>query len=560
MREGIMPISVDKGITYFQTLLNYRLPGVRMVVTNRFGSTPTLQVETPDLPFLHFLEQPGIYYPGVELVTDVEISTVTDLYLDDHRFRGERLLPAVVGLEAMAQIAQTVTGNKHLPRFERIQLTRPIVVPERTSLKIRLAALVAESGEVDVVIRSEETGFQIDHFRATCSFDQRPLEQIKWLEALSDITPGKQPYLPLNPQQDLYGNILFHEGRFQRLRGYLHLRATECVAELYTPPEETLFANYIPSELILGNFVTRDGVIHCIQACIPHGRLLPIGVEEINFAPHLLNMDPTCIVYARERSRVGDLFTYDVEVRTAQGLLREQWKGLQLLQVEAIQAPSRWNEALLGPYLERKFNEFLSEASLGLVLQSYVDVERVGRSELAFQQLLGKTLQVQKRLDGKPILLDQFSPRISASHHTHLTFAVSSPRPVGCDIEAVVSRSSQLWQDLLGPERLQLATFLASQTGEDLDTSGTRLWVASECLKKAGAMVNTSLRFGASKGDNWILLNAGSFLIATYVARVQSGQHSLVFAVCSEIEHRAEKELAIRRSPLEGKEKDGAGL
>jgi enediyne polyketide synthase len=210
--------------------------------------------------------------------------------------------------------------------------------------------------------------------------------------------------------------------------------------------------------------------------------------------------------------------------------------------------------------MERKLNEFLPEASLRLVLQRYSDSGREGRSDLAFQNLLGSNRQVQKRLDGKPTLMERFSPFLSASHHTHLTFAVTSPRAIGCDIEAIVSRSPQLWQDLLGPERWQLATFMASQTGEDLDTAGTRLWVASECLKKAGAMVNISLRFGAKKGDGWLLLKAGSFLISTYVGRVQSEKNVLVFAICSAVEHSTEVERAIRRSLVEGKEKDSASL
>ena len=41
--------------------------------------------------------------PGVELVADTELSLDTDPYLDDHVFRGERLLPAAMGLEAMGQ-------------------------------------------------------------------------------------------------------------------------------------------------------------------------------------------------------------------------------------------------------------------------------------------------------------------------------------------------------------------------------------------------------------------------------------------------------------------------
>jgi enediyne polyketide synthase len=41
---------------------------------------------------------------------------------------------------------------------------------------------------------------------------------------------GGEP-VHLDPARDLYGGLLFQEGRFRRLRGYRSLRATECVAE-----------------------------------------------------------------------------------------------------------------------------------------------------------------------------------------------------------------------------------------------------------------------------------------------------------------------------------------
>jgi enediyne polyketide synthase len=554
MREGIMPIPMDKGIECFRTLLNHRLPDVRMVITNRFGKTPTLAISTPDLPFLRFLEQPQIYYPGIELVTDLEISLATDPYLDDHKFRGERLIPAVVGLEAMAQVAMAVTDNARPPRFTQIQLTRPIVVPERSALKIRLAALVAETGEVEVVVRSEETGFQVDHFRAICHFDARTPEPLARLASLLTLGRERTHAIPLEPGRDLYGPLLFHTGRFQRIQGYRHLRATECIVEITPSPEKHLLAYYLPSELVLGDFIARDAVIHCIQACIPQGRLLPVAVEEISTAPLPAEAGQTFLVYARERSRVGDLFTYDIEVRTLHGQLHEQWRGLQLRQVELLRTQGTWNEHLLGPYMERKFNEFLPEAALQLAIGRYADMERHERSDLAFQHLLGQHMPMQRRLDGKPAVMERLAPALSASHHTHLTLVVASPRSVGCDIEAVVHRPIELWQDLLGPERWQLASFLTSQVGEDFDTAATRMWVASECLKKAGAMINVPVHFGARKEDGWVLLKAGSFLISTYTTRVRGEENSLVFAIGSSVEGSAEMERALRRYPSGEKE------
>lgn len=547
MQEGIMPISTDRGVACFMRLLKQRLPSVRMVITSRFGATPTLHMFTPDLPLLRFLEQTRIYYPGIELINDVEISTAKDLYLEGHKLRGERLLPAVVGLEAMAQAAMAVTGQTHCPTFEQVQLERPIVVPERASLKIRLAALVSESGAVDVVLRSEETAFQVDHFRATCRFAPRPLAALERLSVLPRPAVEMNQKIRLEPARDLYGSILFHQEHFQRLHSYTHLRATECVAEIMPYTGGNLFAHYLPADLMLGDFVARDAVIHAIQACIPHARLLPIAVEEIIFAPDGLHAGEAHFLYARERARCEDIFTYDVEVRTAYGDLEEQWRGLQLRLVELFPPRESWNEALLGPYMERKLNEFLPEASIQLIIQRDADGQRQASSDLAFRTLLGSSISVRRRPDGKPVLMERLSPTLSASHHAQLTLVIASPRQVGCDIEAIVKRPSTVWQDLLGPERSQLAAFLASQTGEDLDTESTRLWAVSECLKKAGALVNVPLRFGAKNADGWVCLKAGAFLVATYAAELSGGEGRLVLAICAETENSAELEQATRR-------------
>src|SRR5262249_32314736 len=81
MREGITPIPPDGGIAILRQLLGQPLSAVSVVVTGRFGDAPTLQIEQPDLPFLRFLEQPRVYYPGVELIVDAELSGDTDPYL-----------------------------------------------------------------------------------------------------------------------------------------------------------------------------------------------------------------------------------------------------------------------------------------------------------------------------------------------------------------------------------------------------------------------------------------------------------------------------------------------
>ncbi|HET8841993.1 MAG TPA: SDR family NAD(P)-dependent oxidoreductase, partial [Ktedonobacteraceae bacterium] len=165
---GIEPVPVEQGTEIFLSLLAHRQSATRILVSGRLGGLPTLTMDTSQLPFLRFLEKPLVFYPGVELITAFDISTSTDLYIDDHQLKGERLLPAVMGLEAMAQIAMAVNGHQAKPSFKNTQFLRPVVVPGQGSLTLRLLALAQPDGSVDVALRSSETGYQLDHFRATC--------------------------------------------------------------------------------------------------------------------------------------------------------------------------------------------------------------------------------------------------------------------------------------------------------------------------------------------------------------------------------------------------------
>src|SRR5688572_32285608 len=73
----------------------------------------------------------------------------------------------------------------------------------------------------------------------------------------------------VDPAHDLYGRVLFHSGRFQRLSNYRALKATECSAEIMPDGTTTWFGRYLPGGLVLGDPGARDAAIHAVQACVP---------------------------------------------------------------------------------------------------------------------------------------------------------------------------------------------------------------------------------------------------------------------------------------------------
>ncbi|HEX6292809.1 MAG TPA: type I polyketide synthase [Herpetosiphonaceae bacterium] len=538
-RDGITPIPPDVGIDLLLRLLARPLPTVAVVVTGRFGELPTLQVEQPELPLLRFLEQPQVVIGGVELIVDATLSSQTDPYLEDHVFRGERLLPAVMGMEAMAQAVAALTGSHRPPLFEDVELERPIVVPAHGSSTIRIAALVRQAGLVDVAIRSEETGFRVDHFRARCHVvDELPADHgfNPLLTGQSGLTP-----VPLDPDRDLYGGLFFHSGRFQRLRAYRQLSAKTCVADIGVDRRMPWFGRYLPQTTLLGDAGARDATLHTIQGCIPHAVILPIGVDRLVVYPDVIA--DSWISTARERSRDDLTFTYDVEVRTADGVLRERWEGLRLRIVDETRQGDEWLPALFGPYLERRLEELGLHPTPAVALELNAAIDRRQRGEQAIQRLLGRPITIHRRRDGKPLLID--GPAVSFAHGEPLTLAVVGAAPLACDLEPVQQRGLDLWQSLLGVDRFALIQQLVHATVDDESTAATRLWAAGECLIKAGLPVETRLRFAKQTADGWVLFASETLTIATVVVTLRGYSAPVVLAVLRDRQDVRERGAAL---------------
>jgi enediyne polyketide synthase len=526
MRQGIIPIPPDEGVLILRRLLSQPSPVAPVLVIGRFRQMPTFKIEQPELPLLRFLEQPRVYYPNVELVVDIDLSTGTDPYLNDHQVQGERLLPGVMGLEAMAQVATALAGSTKLPVFQEVKFNRPVVVPEIGSLKIRIAALVRDGGSIEVALLSEETAFQVDHFRATCRFDNASLAGVKQSGSRFENGNMGSP-VSINPERDLYGSILFHRGRFRRLSNYRLLKAKECLAEIAPGGTTSWFSQYLPGKLVLGDPGARDAAIHAVQACVPHAILLPIGVDRVLLNPARDGMP--LFAHAQERAHNGNTFTYDLQVMEADGRVRERWEGLRLRAMGSVTHRGPWDVSLLSPYLERRVEELIPGSLVTLALEEDADAERRVHSNRVMQLALGENLDVLRRPDGKPLTTGKRA--ICAAHTGSLTLAVAGPGPLGCDIEQVVERSASAWQDLLGEYRAALAGIIAHNAGEDYSTSATRAWCASECLKKAGAGFNAPLLFTASEAEGWVLLSSGRLKLATCVAQVRDHEGNVVIAV-----------------------------
>ncbi|SHK09537.1 enediyne polyketide synthase [Nocardiopsis flavescens] len=518
MAAGVTPISVDEGLEVLHDLLADPSAGPVAVVCGRMGDPPTLPAPDP-LPLGRFLDRVRVHCAGTELVTETELSAVGDPYLEDHLLDGDMLVPAVIGMEAMAQVGGAIAGFTDAPLFEDVEFLRPISVSPGGTCVIRVAALVRDADTVDVVVRTAETGFAADHFRAVLR--RRPAGPA----ARPEVPAAEAPRIPLDPTSELYGGLFFQGKRFQRLAGYRRVSARHTVAEVCADTGGALwFAPYLPQSLVLGDPGVRDTAMHALQAGVPDAVLLPERVDR------LLTARPghagPFLLAARERFRDGDAHVYDVELTGPDGLVAERWEGLRLRAVRSRGTASPWPAPLLGPHLERSLPRFLGEGA-AVAVEPEADRDRERASAAALRRCLGRDATVRRRPDGRP---EADGAHVSVAHGAGAVLAVSGDAPVGCDVEEAVHRSRDAWADLLGPQALAAADLAARESGEDADTSATRVWTVLECLRKLGTAARGVVLERVHPGG-WAVFTSGAVTVATLAVALAGRDAPAVVAV-----------------------------
>ncbi|MEU9874414.1 SDR family NAD(P)-dependent oxidoreductase [Actinomadura sp. NPDC048021] len=353
-RAGVSPVPPDRGAELLARAAEAKPPSHSLVVSGRLPQLGRAGEAAPDGH--RFLRRVRAWTPGVELVAEAELSLADDPYLDDHRIDGVAVLPAVCVLEAMAQAASALTGRP-VAGVADSRFDRPVVVPEHGTRTLRVCALAREDGDVDVAVRSDETGFAVDHFTGTVTAaDAEPPEH-----------PAAAARTPAHTGDDLYGPLFFHGRRFRRLRRYAHLEATACTAVL-DGDRPWRFGDGLPADLLFGDPARNDASIHVLQACVPHRRLLPVGCAR--FAVHRSGDGGGELTLAAvEREHSGADYTYDVVVRDGSGRPVVSWSGLRLRDVGPVPVTTL-HPVLVGPYLQRSLTALLPERDVQVAVEA----------------------------------------------------------------------------------------------------------------------------------------------------------------------------------------------
>ncbi|WP_316193032.1 SDR family NAD(P)-dependent oxidoreductase [Bradyrhizobium sp. SZCCHNRI1029] len=418
---GVDAIAVDAALETFGDLIDRGSSGI-IAVTSRFGAPPHLSLGSQPLPMLRFVDEPKIYFPGVELVIETRLDHGRDLYLADHIVGGAAVLPAVLGLEAMAQVAAALTPAHPHGSIRNVSFERAVTVDEKCATRLRLAALQTAPGTTEVKLFACERDADVLCMQATFAPDANGLDR------LSTSTPSHGG-LDAKP---LYGPLFFNGSRFRRLDSIETATSRQLGARLSVASATRWFSSYEPDRLLLWDPGATDAILHALQATIPHRRVIPVSVGRIDIdrsagQPHTVS--------AVERWSSGRLYVFDLVVRDAEARPVQRWseatfRAVDTTPIAEILAAS---PALAAPYLERLARETLGEFGIRVAVVLDPHASREARRLVAMRQL-ALAGRITRRTDGKPIVADG-KGFVSFAHRDGVTLAVAADAPVGCDIE-----------------------------------------------------------------------------------------------------------------------------
>lgn len=326
-QKGIGSVSPEEGVARFMYLLEHRGADQQTVIASRLGSINAGCRTNDERYAVDFTDNLISLQPGVEAVAIVKLTHAGHPYLLDHNYKGSYLFPTVFGLEAMAQVANAVTGISAAAAItiEEIKLTRPIVVGQ-DGLEIEVwAEQVENSGgnqaaRIRCGIRTALTGNKIDHFQAVFVIDEQSI-------APKLVFPDSTTDLGIVPERDLYDSVLFQGPMFQRLSSILHLESDNETAgrTLFTSRvEQKISASYL-----LGDPFFRDSLLQSAQIIIPQNQCLPIGIERIRLVPAARSqLNRICYTDVYKSGEKSYLAT--VEVRNQAGDVIELMENYQL--------------------------------------------------------------------------------------------------------------------------------------------------------------------------------------------------------------------------------------
>ena len=333
-----------------------------------------------------------------------------DPYLADYRVDGLPVLPPPMALEALAQAASALAGRP-LRQARAVTMTAPVVLSgDSGEALIRVCAL-AEGGQITAVLRSADSGMQVDHVRAEfpCGPAAGESAAVPGLmtagQALAPAIAGPAGETAIVDGAELYGPVCFQSGRFRRIAILPEITARSCRALARGAEDQPWFpagpagaspagADAGAAGLLLGSPGLNDAALQVLQACTPHRRVWLSSCEAVTFSGRVTDGPVTVRAVATgpgparpapagappagrgssaaspagplppgavpapaaspdQGPRAAAALSWTVLVLDSDGQPLVTWQGVRLREAGLMPRNSAWPPALLSVYLER---------------------------------------------------------------------------------------------------------------------------------------------------------------------------------------------------------------
>ncbi|MDE3858111.1 type I polyketide synthase [Sinorhizobium meliloti] len=421
--NGVDALPFNEAIAAFEQYVTMGFSGT-VSITGRFGPPAGLDIGSSAKPPYRFLDTVLVDFPGTELIVETELNLGRDPYLADHCVNGRAVLPGVVAMEAMGQVANTLMGNDVDRRVTDVIFHRAVIVENR-GLRIRIAALRSDNRQVEVAVFTEDDEFQSTV--ASARLHRADNKEGTFVPPRrSDDTAEESTNAML-----LYDTLFFHGPLFQRLGRLISVSSRSVDVTLRDRTEITWFGAFEPRELFLGDPSVADAALHALQATIPHRRVLPLSIGEFSVFGNLSN---ACRIIGAENWTQGNVYSFDIDVLDGEGILVAAWKDVRFRAIAEIPVEDSLKAVplLCRPYLERLAREQLGDdvVRISLVLDRQLDEAQ--RRDRAIKELAMDSKAVW-RADGRPMLLTR-NGFVGFSHTGPTSLAVYGSIPVACDI------------------------------------------------------------------------------------------------------------------------------
>ncbi len=321
---------------------------------------------------------------------------------------------------------------------------------------------------------------------------------------------------------DLYGRICFQAGSFRRVAFLPEVTARSCRALVRGADDRPWFSGpaTVRGPLILGSPGLNDALMHVLQACVPHRRVLPAGFESLTAAGE--EVRGAVSVEAGQRADGGwDVIALDATGHPVLAVTR-----LRLRDMGPLEQHAPWHPTLLAAALEAHGTELGLHPSLRATV-------RCGQPPATGSHLAAP--DPAAAADGLPWLDQAVGTGALAGYE----LTVRAGQPIACYWEATGNGTATLTSpgNLASPETLaspeDLARQLRDRGSGDPAAVSTRVRAITACLTAAGWSGRTPLQLDDAHDGEWIRVRAGSITVAAVAARIDGVSQPVVIALAT---------------------------